>query len=57
MERLPRHVNWVTAESASEVLADLIAALWSYLHPLVTYLLSLVRHNSIDRMEHMYLEE
>ena len=45
----PCQVDRVTAQSMSEGMTDLLVTLWSELHPLVAYLISLIHHNARDK--------
>ena len=42
----PNHVDWVLAEATTEGLVALLSTLFWEIHPLVTNLLYLVRHNA-----------
>ena len=43
------HVEWVSSEASMEGITTLLANLCRETHPLLAYLLSLVRHNSRER--------
>ena len=43
---VPTHVDWVLVEASMDVLTALLATLWQGNHPLVSDLLSLVRHST-----------
>ena len=45
----PQHVDWVTVEAASKGLDDILSTLWYKMHPLVSDITSLVRHNTRER--------
>ena len=51
--RTPRHIYWLTAEAALEVLVVLLANLWSKYHLIVSNLLYVVHHKSRERRTHI----
>ena len=51
------NTDWVTVESASEVMVIITATLFSDTHSLVSNLLSLISHNAKERRVHVYWTE